>query len=92
MSDNNISETSGGNPICRNITNGHVWEWLGDMKFKDLTANKSYIVQDVERAKREIKISPLTTQLLNNYPNLKELINKLHLKMGEITFLPNKED
>jgi len=48
-------------------------------------------VQDIERARRVIKISPYATKILNEYPNVKELIKRLHLKFGEIVILPKIE-
>jgi len=78
--------------ICRNTENDHVWEWLGDMKFRDLTIGNSFIVQDIERARRVIKISPYATKILNEYPNLRELIIKLHLKFGEIKILSKNNE
>lgn len=65
--------------ICRNIQNNGIYEYLGDNKFKNIVTGKEGVVTD-EQAKDIFKINLAATELIAEYPLLKEFIQKCSLK------------
>lgn len=65
--------------IVRNIQNNDLYEFLGENKFKNLRTGKEGVVSD-EQAKEIFKINLESTELISDYPILKDFIKDLNLK------------
>jgi len=68
--------------IVRNIQNNDAYEYLGNNVFQNLRTLKSGQV-DEETARKIFRINLDATELINEYPMIKELINKLNLKFDK---------
>jgi hypothetical protein len=66
-------------PICRNVQNNDYYEFLGGNTFRNLRTGKSGDV-DEEKAKEVLKINVEATTIINEYPIVRELIQRLNLK------------
>ena len=66
-------------PICRNIQNNDLYEYVGENDFINLRTKKAGSVCD-EQAKKVLKINIEASTLINKYPIVKELISRLNLK------------
>lgn len=66
-------------PVLRNVQNNDLYEWDGE-KFTNLRTLKSGVVDD-ETAKKVFKMNIDATQIINEYPIIKDLINTLNLKI-----------
>lgn len=65
--------------IVRNIQNDDLYRYLGDNKFKNIRTGKEGLV-DEERAKEVFKINLDATGIINQYPEIENLIKMLNLK------------
>lgn len=65
--------------IVRNIQNKCLYEYLGEDRYRNLVTGKEGTVTP-EQAKDILKINLDATVLLEEYPLIKELINKLQLR------------
>jgi hypothetical protein len=71
--------TSDFRPICRNVQNNDYYEFLGGNTFRNLRTGKSGDVGE-EKAKEVLKINVEATAIINEYPIVRELIQRLNLK------------
>jgi hypothetical protein len=67
--------------IVRHKTTNILYEYKGENKFQNLVTLKEGIVDD-EKAREVFVINLEATELLGEYPLIKELIHKIKLKMG----------
>lgn len=67
--------------IIRNIQNNDVYEKIGDNKYRNLRTLKEGVVTD-EMALKVFEKNQSLTELINEYPMIKELINKLNLRFN----------
>ena len=67
-------------PIVRNIQTNDLYEYSGENIFLNLRTNKSGNVSN-EKANEILKFNIEATEIINEYPIVKELINKLNLKI-----------
>jgi len=65
--------------VCRNIQNQDAYEYLGENRFINLRTQKEGVVDD-ETARKIFKINLDATELIMQYPMIKELIYRLNLK------------
>ncbi len=65
--------------IVRHISNNCLYEYLGEDKYVNLVSGKSGVI-DPEKASGVLKINLDATVLIDKYPIIKELINKLQLR------------
>ena len=65
--------------IVRHISNNCLYEYLGEDKYVNLVSGKSGVI-DPEKARGILKIHLDATVLIDQYPIIKELINKLELR------------
>jgi len=75
-------ETLDFKPIVRNVKNNCLYEFVGGTKFRNLITGIEGEVSE-EKAKEVFKISLDASQLINEYPLVKDLISKLNLKMDK---------
>jgi len=68
--------------IVRNIQNNQLYRYLGDNKFRNIVTGKEGLVDD-EKAKEVFKINVEATGILNEYPLVEDLIEKLKLKIDK---------
>lgn len=66
-------------PICRNIQNNLPYEFLGGNKFRNLLTGKEGEVDD-EKAREVFRFSVEATMIINEYPEVENLINTLQLR------------
>jgi hypothetical protein len=66
--------------VVKHIKSCVLYEYLGENKFVNLTTKQTGQVTD-EQAKNVFKISADATELISEYPLIKELIFALKLKM-----------
>lgn len=66
--------------IVRNIQNNQLYRYLGDNKFRNIVTGKEGIVDD-EKAREIFLINVDATGILNEYPLVEDLIEKLKLKI-----------
>lgn len=64
--------------FVRNIKNNELYEYMGGVKYKNIRTGISGDVPD-NVAKEIFKINMETTILINEYPLVENLINKLNL-------------
>jgi hypothetical protein len=69
-------------PIVRNIQNNDAYEYLGGNKFRNLRTSVEGEVSD-EKAQEILKLNLDATQLINDFPIIKTMINKLNLKFDK---------
>jgi hypothetical protein len=67
--------------IVRHKKTSIPYEFLGGNKFRNLVSLEEGIVDD-EKAREVFVINLEATELLGEYPLIKELIHKIKLKMG----------
>lgn len=77
-----METTSTFNPIVRNIKTNDVYEYLGGNKFRNLRTGGEGEV-DEEKAKDVFKINLDASNMINEYPIIKSLINILNLKLDQ---------
>jgi len=65
--------------IVRNIQNNVLYRYLGENKYRNLVTLQDGIVPE-EKAKEIFKINIEATKILNEYPQVEKMINKLQLK------------
>jgi hypothetical protein len=65
-------------PVVRNVQNGDFYEWDGE-RYTNLRTMKSGMVED-EKAREIFKFNMEASQIFNEYPIVKELIQRLNLK------------
>lgn len=65
-------------PIVRHIKTNELYSYEGGNKFTNLRTQKSGIV-DEEKASKVFKINVEMTQLINEFPIIEIMINKLNL-------------
>jgi hypothetical protein len=65
-------------PVLRNVQNGDFYEWDGE-KYTNLRTGNSGMVED-EKAREIFKFNMEASQIFNEYPIVKELIQRLNLK------------
>jgi len=68
--------------IVRNIQNNQLYRYLGDNKFRNIVTGKEGLVDD-EKAREVFKINVEVTWILNEYPLVEDLIEKLKLKIDK---------
>lgn len=68
--------------IVRNIKTNVLYEYLGDNKFQNLCTGVTGSVTD-EAAQKTFVINMEATQMINDYPIVKDLISRLHLKIDK---------
>jgi len=68
--------------IVRNIQNNQLYRYLGDNKFRNIVTGKEGIVED-EKAREIFLINVDATGILNEYPLVEDLIEKLKLKIDK---------
>lgn len=66
--------------ICRNIENGDLYRYFGENKFKNIRTGKEGVVSD-EVAKKVFRINLEATEMLNEFPEIENLIHALDLKL-----------
>ena len=73
--------------IVRNIITDDLYEYLGENRFVNLRTGKDGIVSD-EQAQAAFRINIEATQIIMEYPNVKNLIKSLNLKFyNDATFI-----
>lgn len=66
--------------IVRNIKNNILYRYLGENKYRNLvTLQEGEVPED--KARESLKINIEATYILNEYPEIENLINKLNLKI-----------
>ncbi len=65
--------------IVRNIQNDDLYRYLGENKFVNLRTGNEGVVDD-EKAREIFKINLDATGILNEYPEVENLIKALNLK------------
>lgn len=68
--------------IVRNIQNNQLYRYLGDNKFRNIVTGREGLVED-EKAREVFKINVEATGILNEYPLVEDLIEKLKLKIDK---------
>lgn len=66
--------------LARNIDTGHIYEWEGENNFTNLSTGKSGVIP-TELAAEKMVIPVYLNQLVNDNPQVYELIKKLQLVM-----------
>ncbi len=66
-------------PLCRNIQNDEVYEYLGGNEFKNLRTGIAGNVE-TEKARGIFRFNVEATQMMFDYPIIEEMINVLNLK------------
>jgi hypothetical protein len=66
-------------PIVRNIQNNDLYSWDGE-KFTNLRTLKSGVVDD-ETARRVFKMNVDATNMINDFPIVKDMIHIFNLKL-----------
>jgi DNA-binding response OmpR family regulator len=64
--------------VVRNIQNNQLYKYVGGTTYINVITGRSGEVSD-DVAKRIFKINLGATDMLNKYPNVEELINRLEL-------------
>ena len=65
--------------IIRNIQNDFLYRYLGENKYRNLITLQEGEVAE-EKAREIFKINIEATSIINEYPEVENLINKLQLK------------
>jgi hypothetical protein len=65
--------------IVRNIQNNFLYRYLGENKYRNLTTLQDGEVPE-EKAREIFRINIEATSILNEYPEIENMINKLQLK------------
>lgn len=65
--------------VVRNIQNDFLYRYLGENKYRNLTTLQEGEVPE-EKAREIFKINIEATSIINEYPEVENLINKLQLK------------
>lgn len=65
--------------IVRNIQNDFLYRYLGENKYRNLTTLQEGEVPE-EKAREIFKINIEAISIINEYPEVENLINKLQLK------------
>lgn len=68
-------------PIVRNIQNNDAYEFLGGNKFRNLRTGNEGDVQE-EKAKDIFRFNIDATEIINEYPEVENLIKRLNLKFN----------
>ena len=66
-------------PVVRNIQTGDLYFYEGENIFKNIRTEKSGKVED-EMARKVFRFNIEATEMINEFPNLEIMINKLKLK------------
>jgi hypothetical protein len=69
-------------PVVRNIQNQDLYFYLGENKFQNIRTGTEGVVDD-ETARKVFKVNVEATTMLNEYPNLVEMIKTLNLKFDK---------
>tara|TARA_R110002126_G_scaffold66582_2_gene169207 strand:- start:851 stop:1075 length:225 start_codon:yes stop_codon:yes gene_type:complete len=64
--------------VVRNVQNNQLYKYVGGTTYINVITGRSGEVPD-DVAKRIFKINLSATDMLNKYPNVEELINRLEL-------------
>lgn len=72
--------------IVRNIENNDLYRYLGENKFRNIRTGKEGVVEE-EQARKVFKINLEATQILNEYPEIEEMVKRLNLKFDGISGL-----
>lgn len=67
-------------PIVRHISNSEAYEFLGGNKWRNLRSGKEGEVSE-EKAREVFKFNVEATQIFHEYPLVKELIQKLNMRI-----------
>jgi len=65
--------------IIRNVQNNFLYRYLGENKYRNLTTLQEGEVPE-EKAREIFKINIEATSIINEYPEVENMINKLQLK------------
>lgn len=66
-------------PVVRNVQNNDAYFYAGDNVFENIRTGGNGNVDD-ETAKRIFKINPAASEIINEYPLVADLIQKLNLR------------
>lgn len=67
-------------PICRNIQTNDLYAYQGENNFKNLRTGAEGSLEE-DKAREFLRMNVEATQIINNYPIVAELIQKLNLKI-----------
>lgn len=70
-------------PILRNIKNNEAYKFLGENRFQNLRTGIIGEVSD-EMARKVFKFNIQATEIINEYPQIEELIKRLNLRFDNI--------
>lgn len=71
-------------PICRNIQTNDLYAYQGENNFKNLRTGAEGSIE-AGKAREFLKLNVEATQIINEYPIVAELIQKLNLKIDPTT-------
>jgi hypothetical protein len=73
-------------PMVRNLQNNDIYEYLGENKFRNVRTGKEGII-DETKAKDVFKFNIEVTEMINEFPIIETMIQKLNLKSDGISCL-----
>lgn len=76
--------------IVRNIFNNDLYEYVGENKFINLRTGKEGVVDD-EKAREVFRINLEATQIIAEFPLVKELIKILKLRSDGVLGMQEKK-
>jgi hypothetical protein len=68
-------------PVVRNVQNNDAYFYNGNNQFENIRSGGSGMVDD-DTAGRVFKINVAATEIINEYPIIAEMIQKLNLKFN----------
>lgn len=66
-------------PIVRNIKNSNLYKYLGENKYENVRTGVSGEIPE-ETARESLRFNLEATTILNEYPEIQNLIKRLNLK------------
>lgn len=69
-------------PVCRNIQNGQAYYFEGGNTFTNVISGASGEVSD-EKAKEIFRFNPALSEMINEFPEVENLIKTLKLKFDK---------
>lgn len=78
-----MAATSDFKPICRNVQNNDLYQFLGGNTFRNLRTGKSGEV-DENKAAEILKFNVEATTIINEFPIVELMISKLNLKYDDV--------
>lgn len=69
-------------PVVRNIDNNQLYLYLGNDNFQNIITGKTGVVGE-EKANRVFKFSIEATEIINEYPAVKDLIKTFNLRVDK---------